>query len=288
MSFVKLLSVVGLFAITCNLAFAKNASQAIPYYGDNFYADMNSGIQNDDLKRAIKFVLESAHVKKENGMDDIVSTCGNKNCYRHVSLGYDTAREYLLGNFYLVSEGGGQYGLKDVYCNTVRSSSEFGSNPPEPGSIPSATVVNTEHTWPQSRFSGRYNRGTQKSDMHHLYPTDNEMNSVRSSNNFGEVVKDKKYLRCKESRYGTPAGGNHDVFEPPTNHKGNVARSLFYFSVKYEIQIDETQEATLRKWSKEDPVDEEEIRRNDFIHELQGNRNPFIDFPNLEDYISNL
>lgn len=287
MSFVKLLSVMGLLAITCTQAVAGNSSQIIPYYGENFYADLKTGMTNDDLKKSIKFVLESAHVKNANGLDEIVSTCGNQNCYRHVNLGYDKAREFLLGNFYLVAEGNGSYGVKDVYCNTVRSSSEFGSNPPGPDEIPAATIVNTEHTWPQSRFSGRHNRGLQKADMHHLYPTDNEMNSVRSSNKFGEVVRDKKHLRCKDSRYGTPSEGSNVVFEPPANHRGNVARALFYFSVKYDLQIESQEEQTLRKWSKEDPIDAEEIKRNDFIHQLQGNRNPFVDFENLEDSIEN-
>ncbi len=54
------------------------------------------------------------------------------------------------------------------------------------------------------------------------------------------------------------------------------------------MEIDAHQEATLRKWSKEDPIDEEEVSRNEYIHKMQGSRNPFIDFPHLEDSISNL
>ena len=45
------------------------------------------------------------------------------------------------------------------------------------------------------------------------------------------------------------------------------------------------QEAFLRKWNDEDPVDDAEMERNNQIEKLQGDRNPFIDFPNLVDEI---
>lgn len=274
--------------ISGTFASAAPSSEEIPYYGEKFYRDLATGVANDDLKENIKTVLTSMHMRVDGGMDEIGNCSGGRNCYQHVALGYDGARVFLLGNFYLVNAGNGTYDIKDVYCDTIRTSAEFGgSKRPGPNVIPEANILNTEHTWPQSRFNGRMNKGMQKSDMHHLYPTDNEMNSIRGNNPFGEVAKDKKTLRCKASRYGKSTRGNADVFEPPANHRGNVARSLFYFSIRYDLQIDSNQEAYLRKWSKEDPVDEEEIRRNDEIHRMQGNRNPFIDFPGLEDSINN-
>ena len=60
---------------------------------------------------------------------------------------------------------------------------------------------------------------------------------------------------------------------------------MFYFSTVYEMPIDEKQEATLRKWHKEDPVDANEIARNDAIEALQHNRNPYIDHPEYVDKI---
>ena len=76
-----------------------------------------------------------------------------------------------------------------------------------------------------------------------------------------------------------------NYFEPPQRHKGNVARALFYFSVRYRLAISATQEAHLRAWHRKDPVDESEKNRNDLVQEIQGNRNPFIDFPHLVDSI---
>ena len=74
---------------------------------------------------------------------------------------------------------------------------------------------------------------------------------------------------------------------PPAEHKGNVARALFYFAICYNLSISETEEFYLRQWHLFDPVDAEEIERNDQIEELQGNRNPFIDNPELVSSIRN-
>lgn len=268
-------------------ALATQTSNDVPYYGEQFHRDLASGISGEDLKKGIHFVLSSSHLRKSGGYDQITSACNGDSCYQHISLGYDRARIYLLGNFYLIDNGGGDYGIKDVYCDKVRTSAEFaGSSSPAPNTIPGGAIVNTEHTWPQSRFTGRYNREMQKSDMHHLYPTDNQLNSIRGNNPFGEVTQDKMTLKCRASRFGRSTRGSSDVFEPPKNHRGNVARALFYFSTRYETPIDANQEATLRKWSKEDPIDHEEINRNEYIFKMQGSRNPFIDFPELEDSIS--
>lgn len=274
-------------ALCAQLVHAAPTSGSIPYYGERFHQDLASGIANDDLKKNIQFVLRSFHLRVDGGFDQITNGCSGDNCYQHVSLGYDGARTFLLGKFYLVDRGHGDYALKDVYCDSLRGSEDFrGGNPPHPGVVPDGNVVNTEHTWPQSRFSGRHNKSMQKADMHHLYPTDNQLNSIRGNNPFGEVVQDRQVLKCKVSRFGRGSGGGPDVFQPPANHRGNVARALFYFSVRYDLPIDARQETALRKWSKEDPIDEEELSRNDEIHQMQGNRNPFIDFASLEDSIS--
>ena len=65
-------------------------------------------------------------------------------------------------------------------------------------------------------------------------------------------------------------------FQPPPSVRGDVSRSLFYFSIRYETPIDDSQELVLRKWNKNDPVDELEKRRAEVIEEEQGNSNPFI------------
>ncbi|XGC80563.1 endonuclease I family protein [Bdellovibrio bacteriovorus] len=286
----KTLLLFGLAFVTTLLAsvpgLAANSSKEIPYYGEKFYRDLATGASNEALKYNIKAVLRSFHLAVPGTYDQIVDQCSGSNCYGHVSIGYDSARVFLMGKHYLIQHGQ-SYAVFDVYCDMERNESEFThGHEPGPGQVPDNTIINVEHTWPQSRFSGRHNKGTQKADLHHLYPTDSQMNSIRGNNNFGEVAKDTQNLKCKASRFGRAANGNREIFEPPQNHKGNVARALFYFSLRYDLPIDANEEAFLRKWSKEDPIDEDEIKRNEEILDLQGNRNPFVDFANLEDRIN--
>ena len=278
---------VVVLSLFSSLSYAALNSATIPYYGDQFYQDLSSGISNQDLQTSLKRVLRSFHVSQANANDQIVAACnGQKSCYSHVAVGYTKARQFLLGNFYLVSEGGNKYGVRDVYCQKEYTADDFGSNKPGPGIIPSDKVVNTEHTWPQSKFSRKFDKETQKSDMHHLFPTDSKVNGIRGSYEFGEVVHDTQTLNCPGPRFGISDKGSSDIFEPPQAHKGHVARALFYFSIRYDLPISANQEATLRKWNKEQPVDEEEMARNEQIFKLQGDRNPFIDYPDLADRIS--
>lgn len=72
------------------------------------------------------------------------------------------------------------------------------------------------------------------------------------------------------------------VFEPPLHAKGDVARAMLYLHEQYKLPLIGTLEM-YQRWSKEDPVDDEERRRNDEIERFQGNRNPFIDNPSHAD-----
>lgn len=146
--------------------------------------------------------------------------------------------------------------------------------------LPSHKVMNVEHTWPQSKGA----RGDAKSDLHHLFPTDSQANSRRSSFEFCNVNKVK--WQGDYSRLGYNMK-NRLCFEPPHEHKGNVARALFYFAIKYNIQIDKAEEDTMRQWHVQDPVDQAEIARNRNVSRHQGNINYFIEHPEFVDKISN-
>lgn len=278
-----------LFLFVLALATFTNAapsSEIIPYYGERFYSDLSSGVTNDDLKNNIRHVLKSQHRKVNGSYDELVDVCTGSDCYAQTSLGYDGARVLLMGSYFLVEQNDGTYGVRDVYCDNIKTENEFNGRRPGPNTIPDNNVINTEHTWPQSRFSGKYNRGLQKADLHHLFPTDTEANSIRGNYQFGEVRQDTQRVRCPASRFGNATDGRSGVFEPPKSHKGNVARALFYFSLRYDLPISPKEEMTLKKWAKEDPIDQDEVHRNNEIFKAQGNRNPFIDFANLEDKIS--
>ncbi len=147
----------------------------------------------------------------------------------------------------------------------------------ETDDIPSNSTMNCEHTWPQSLGAV----GPAKSDLHHLFPAISKENSDRSTFPFCEVVEphDKTVGILGTSRTG------YKCFEPPIKQKGDTARAMFYFSLRYKMDIDYDQEAVLRKWNHLDPVSEKESLRNVMIKSIQGKSNPFVDHPEFVDLI---
>jgi deoxyribonuclease I len=249
------------------------------YYPLKFQHLLSNG-QTDKIREELFLVLSSHHQVVKNAPDKLgCSSSSNARCYRHSSLGYRGARKVLFGKIHLQEDSRG-YFVQDVYCRKEFTNKETNIGP---NIIPNSNLLNCEHTWPQSKFTGRFGNDIQKSDLHHLYPTDSRANSVRGNYNFAEV--DGSYVpgNCHASRIGhdrrSSSRGNR--FEPPTEHRGNVARALFYFSVRYQIAISASEEAYLREWNTQDPVDSKERERNEIIYNVQNNRNPFIDYPEL-------
>ncbi len=200
----------------------------------------------------------------------------------HKPLTYKEAKKYLFGTLHLKSNNG-EYFIHDVYCRKDFSSGG-------PGSVPDQNKVNCEHTWPQSKFTSGFPANVQQSDLHHLFPTDSRANSTRGNFEFAEVKENRNVTdsECLSSKSGPSVlDGGDNFFEPPSEHKGNVARALFYFSVRYKIHISDNQEEFLRRWDKLDPIDDEEKNRNNSIEKIQKSRNPFVDFPDLADSIKN-
>ena len=139
--------------------------------------------------------------------------------------------------------------------------------------VPSASNMNAEHTWPQSKGA----TGAAKSDLHHLFPTDSKANSTRSNWPFGVVTGQVKWEDPQTgAKMGRGANGEY-VFEPPDAHKGDVARALFYFSAVYGKHIGAQEEKAIKAWNLQDPPDAKERARNDGIERYQRNRNPFVD-----------
>ena len=201
----------------------------------------------------------------------------------HVSgINYKQARIELFGNIHL-KKIGKSYGITEVYCKKTYTTASSGVGP---GKIPNHADLNCEHTWPKSRFNPNESKNKQLTDLHHLYPTDSVANSTRSNHLFS-IVKGKSVKNCDASRYGSGGSSEYQAFEPPADHRGNVARALFYFSVRYNIEIQDVEEKYLRKWHKADPVDAFERKRNDMVEKFQGNRNPFTDNPQWVNKIEN-
>jgi len=190
----------------------------------------------------------------------------------HTGLGYTLARDHMYGS---IDNHDGWvecvYTGRTAYFNTRAGAT--------------ANNFNCEHTWPQS-FSDEAE--PMRSDLFHLYPSDMTANSMRANLDFGVVST------VTWSQGGSKLGydsTSQQVFEPRDAHKGNVARSHFYYIIRYDGAYNEyvdsaKMEAHFRNWHISDPVDSLESLRNEDIYALQDNRNPFIDHPEFSERIS--
>jgi len=244
----------------------------LAYYGQDFYSKKIT-------KELLQKVLSECHTIVNNKHDQISENCSS-NSYRHTSVGYDSARKILFGEIYVLKDRKGTF-VEDVYCHKkfYFSSLNDVSN--------MHTKVNIEHTWPQSRFNRTYDKNTQKSDMHHLYLTDSMANNRRGNHEFGEAGNRHDELNVENCDDSQMTHINGDLkFTPPVGHRGNVARSLFYFATRYDLQIARNEEAILRQWHKAEPVDAEERATHEIVAKHQKVRNPFVDYPELVDTIT--
>jgi endonuclease I len=117
----------------------------------------------------------------------------------------------------------------------------------------------------------------QESDIHHLQPTVSGANSTRGNFPYGEPVSDRN-LNHLPAVLGRDASGRQ-VFSPRAERRGDVARMMFYFNVRWGIDLPDYEEVVLKAWMAADPVDDRERARNDLVANIQGNRNPFVDCP---------
>lgn len=201
----------------------------------------------------------------------------------------------------------------DMYSSI--SNFTFVTNQDKGGGGSEGDFYNREHSFPRSWFGGAV--APMNTDLFHVYPTDKVVNGKRSNYPYGET-NGANYDNVKGytssggfSKLGasTLSGYQGAVFEPNDIYKGDFARSYFYMVTCYEEQLPswydnaeakptingtkypaftDWQLEMLMRWSKNDPVDNpvvKETPRNEAVYGIQKNRNPFIDYPGLEEYI---
>ncbi|MCR4774482.1 MAG: endonuclease [Prevotella sp.] len=161
-------------------------------------------------------------------------------------------------------------------------------------------TYNREHSFPKSWFN---KKSPMVTDLMHIVPTDSYVNGMRSSYPFGETNGEIFQSEGSFSKLGaskTP-GFNGTVFEPADEYKGDFARIYFYMVTCYENDLphwncemidgytypafNEWALKLLLRWAKNDPVSEKEINRNNAVFGIQKNRNPYVDYPGLEQYV---
>uniref|UniRef100_F4CEV9 Endonuclease I n=1 Tax=Sphingobacterium sp. (strain 21) TaxID=743722 RepID=F4CEV9_SPHS2 len=150
--------------------------------------------------------------------------------------------------------------------------------------IEKALPYNCEHVVCQSWFDARE---PMRGDLHHLFACEPRCNSFRNNHPYYDFEGYKPIPSQMEKEMATCGYMEDDQFEPE-NNKGIVARATLYFLLRYPNAISVYKDddiVLLKRWAKEQAVTLYEKHRNREIFLLQGNRNPFIDFPELIDSI---
>lgn len=148
-----------------------------------------------------------------------------------------------------------------------------------------SSLWNREHVWPKSK-GNYFGNSLAGADIHHIRPTIIDLNSKRGSLKLGNISGSKTELYYLGKGTGCYTGGGY--FEPSDEIKGDVARIIFYVSLRYGYSITSSGVADLGdllEWNAMDPVSVEEKIRNEYAYSIQGNRNPFIDHSFLADFI---
>ncbi len=248
--------------LTCLFPFFVFAEIPAGYYDDAV------GKSGEDLQKSLSTILNDATDVGYNGLWYLYKTTDRRSDGKVWDM-YSDITNYTFG-----TDQCGTYGVEgDCY--------------------------NREHSVPKSWFS---EQSPMKSDVWHVYPTDGKINGMRSNNPFGEVGSGASSSKNGFSKWGkcvTP-GYSGTVFEPNDEYKGDFARTYFYFATRYQNRITnwgsifvsnyphiiDWQLNMLLRWHEQDPVSQKELDRNEAVYESrQGNRNPFIDYPELVDLI---
>ena len=180
----------------------------------------------------------------------------------------------------------------DMYSNCIRY------YPNKVGD--SGCSLNIEHCLPKSWWGGTVNEAYK--DLYNLNPSDQRANSQKSNYPPGHVKKGDKFDNgsfrmdvAKSSGYG------YICWEPAPEYRGDFARAYFYMATAYEylnwtaypqyisnanyMMFSDSIQKVLLDWHRADPVSDKELCRMDNISDIQGNRNPYIDYPELVEYI---
>jgi len=222
-------------------------------YSDQYY-DLSENQSEENLKTVLKLITGNGYL----------------------SLGYNVARDSMfmrIDNKKFNGQGASQNTLECVYTGreaigyTDRANAQTGFS------------FNTEHTFPQSMFSSNE---PMRSDLHHLFPTDDNANNQRGDDSFGVVTNPT----------WTNGGSRADgvTFEPRDEQKGATARAMMYFVIRYQNYTGflNSQESILRQWHNLFPPTSIDVRRNNDIYSIQHNKNPFVDYPVFTERITSI
>jgi hypothetical protein len=217
-------------------------------------------------------------------------------------LGYGSGAGKTWEGFNSTDQDPVTHAVIDMYSPNVR----YFPNP-NPTFVSFQQIIHIEHSLPKSWWGCDINHpDVAAKDLHHLYPADGPTNSSKNDNPLG-VVTGTASLNNGVSKVGKAVYDGYvgTVFEPADQYKGDFARSYFYMAAAYEHYVnrwDTTKPENmmehntypvfkpwaiklLLQWHRQDPVSQKELTRTEIVYNFQTNRNPFIDHPELAEYI---
>ncbi len=165
----------------------------------------------------------------------------------------------------------------------------------------SGCSLNIEHCFPKSWWGGDNNDAYK--DLYHLNPSDARANQTGKSDYPPGVVDSVVKFTNGSLRQGFMKGHpSHRVYEPEDEYKGDFARAYFYIVTAYQdltwankysaylsgdsyLVFQPWLQEVLLRWHRQDPVSDKERNRQAVISSIQHNRNPYIDYPELVEYI---
>ncbi len=246
----------------------------------NYYTDTDTSKRCHELKEALHTLINS-----------------------NVSVrAYEDAYNFMSDND--IIQINGQNYIWDIYSHAPQGTQHYTYKPGDKcgssSSVSEGSCWNREHILPSSWFN---TANPTYSDIVNLLPTDAYVNN-RKGNLIIAKVNTPQYTSQNGSKVGTSdiPEISGSVFEPIDEYKGDVARILLYMNVRYSDKFSNwnhtefnkikntasyTKEYTdmLLQWHKSDPPSQKEKDRNDRIYAYQGNRNPFVDYPQFASYI---
>lgn len=221
-----------------------------------------------------------------------LKTALHKLIKNHQQISYGSGTSSTWGAFYTTDAviENGKRRVLDMYSSEVRY---FGSK----GSTVSG--MNIEHSVAKSWWGGTKNNAY--CDLHHLNPSDQNANSRKSNYPLGELTSVSWDNGVTFVGKANIDGSSQNAYEPCDEYKGDFARTFMYMFTCYQdltweytwMNYEKSAYPTLKpwavklllKWHKQDPVSEKEVNRNNAVSKIQGNRNPYIDYPQLADYV---
>ena len=270
-SFVSLNNNLRIRAVDNDFQVAAFGTPINPTYGvvastqPNGYYDPLNGLSGSNLKQAMQDIIAEEGVVRAQTYTDIIDILKeadqNPANSNQVWLVYKEIGRAKL-DYQTTSNSIGKWNREHTY---PRSRGGFNS-------IDLDDIADGKNVfWNTTADSLRHGN----SDAHALRAADGPENSSRGNQHYGQ--------------YNGPSG-------TLGKFKGDVARSVFYMAIRYNnlaivngFPVSTVGElgdlATLLDWHRNDPPDDFEMNRNNIVYTWQFNRNPFIDYPDLVEYI---